>query len=174
MRMFVGFLPVPHRPLNFRGRFRNPTISKTGLIFTMVTSCQHLTIATNTSILNIITYSRFLDYVFFIEKKTTFSDARFLHNLSQGNLSELAFSDVIIKDKLFYLIILKIFWHVLYFDGSLRQNRVHKIHYIYYGAIETIVDESPLFLHAKIPAHLLDRPLFILVHGTSFGVSTMH
>ena len=174
MRMFVGFLPVPHRPLNFRGRFRNPTISKTGLIFTMVTSCQHLTIATNTSILNIITYSRFLDYVFFIEKKTTFSDARFLHNLSQGNLSELAFSDVIIKDKLFYLIIFKIFRHVLQLDGNLRQNRVHKIHYIYYGAIETIVDDSPLFVHTKIPAHLLDRHLFILVQGAPWGVSKRH
>ena len=36
----------------------------------------------------------------------------------------------------------------------MRQNRVHKIHYIYYGAIEMIVDDSPLFVHAKIPAYL--------------------
>ena len=112
----------------------------------------------------------FLITSFLSKRKTTSSFGRFSRNLFQGKLLELAFSDVIIKDKLFYLIIFKIFRHALQLDGNLRQNRVHKIHYIYYGAIETIVDDSPLFVHTKIPVHILDR-LFLFSYKVPLGAS---
>ena len=110
MWMFVGFLPVLQRPANFRGRFRNPTMSNVELIFTMVNSCQHLTIVTNTSFLDILTYSRFPTYTFFIEKKQPLQLREFCATYFKETSQSLLY---VIKDKLFYLIILKIFQHVL-------------------------------------------------------------